>query len=505
MELLLRSFIEILTPGNLLLVFAGTVMGIVFGAIPGLTAGMAIALCLPFTLLIDFIPSFALLLALYIGGISGGLISAILINIPGTPASVATCFDGFPMAEKGEAGKALATGVVFSFIGTMFGIMVLVFLAPPLGRIALKFSVFEYFSVAVFSLTLVSVLCGDSMLRGLIACLIGIFLNCVGAAPIDGFARFTFGMHELDAGFAQVPSLVGLFALTEIIRAGKQGDKLRIESRNTRIKGIGFTLREFWNQIPNMFRSAAIGTGIGILPGIGAATCNILAYGVAKQMSSHPEKYGTGIMDGVVASEAANNASIGGAMVPLVTLGIPGDAVTAILLGAFTIQGLQPGPMFMASNVNLLYSIFAVMLLASCVTFIIQFFGLRVFINLLKIPKGVLLPMVMVMCLIGSFGVNHRMFDMWTLLLFGSVGFIFTKLDFPLTPIVMGYVLGPLVELNLRRGLMLSRGSFMPFLIRPISLGFLAVAVIVVLFALINNLIALNRKVTDGRGFGQAS
>jgi putative tricarboxylic transport membrane protein len=494
MESLFAGFVEVLSPSTVLLVFGGVVMGIVFGAIPGLTAGMAIALCLPFTFRMEFIASFALLLALYLGGISGGLISAILINIPGTPASVATTFDGYPMAEKGEAGKALATGVVFSFFGTVFGILVLMFVAPPLGRIALKFGVFEYFSVAVFSLTMVSALSGKSIVRGLIACLIGIFLHSVGAAPIDGFPRFTFGIHEFDAGFAQVPSLVGLFALAEVLKAAKQGGNVRVETTNTRIKGLGFTIVEFWKQIPNAFRSAAIGTGIGILPGIGAATCNILSYGVAKKMSRHPEKFGTGIMDGVVASEASNNASIGGAMVPLITLGIPGDAVTAILLGAFTMQGLQPSPMFISTNIELIYSLFALMLLASAVTVIIQFFGMRVFVRVLKIPKGILLPMVMVMCMLGSFGVNNRIFDIWTLLIFGSVGFIFSKLDFPLTPIVMGYVLGPIVEVNLRRGLMMSRGTFLTFITRPISCGFLVLAAIIVVYTLVSNLVALSKK-----------
>jgi putative tricarboxylic transport membrane protein len=494
MDLLFSNLIDILTPSTLLLVFGGVIMGIVFGAIPGLTAGMAIALCLPFTFRIEFIPSFALLLSLYLGGISGGLIAAILINIPGTPASVATTFDGFPMAEKGEAGKALATGVVFSFIGTMFGILVLMFVAPPLGRIALRFGVFEYFSVAVFSLTMVSALSGKSLIRGLIACLIGIFLHSIGAAPIDGFPRFTFGIHEFDAGFAQVPSLVGLFALAEVLKAAKQGSKLNIKARNTRIKGLGFTLAEFWKQIPNALRSSAIGTGIGILPGIGAATCNILSYGVAKKMSKHPEKFGTGIMDGVVASESSNNASIGGAMVPLITLGIPGDAVTAILLGAFTMQGLQPGPMFISTNVALIYSIFALMLLASAATVIIQFFGMRVFVRVLKIPKGILLPMVMVMCMIGAFGVNNRIFDIWTLLIFGSVGFILSKFEFPLTPVVMGYVLGPIVEVNLRRGLMMSRGTFLTFLTRPISCGFLIVALVIVVYTVISNLRMLKKR-----------
>lgn len=494
MDLLLSSFGQIITPEIILLLFAGVVIGIIFGSIPGLTGGMAIALCLPFTFRMDAVPSFALLLALYIGGISGGLISAILINIPGTPASVATCFDGHPMAKKGLGGKALATGVIFSFFGTILGILILMFLAPPLSQIALKFGVFEYFSVAIFSLSLVSVLLGKSMIKGLIACLIGLFLASVGSAPIDGFPRFTFGIHAFDAGFAQVPSLVGLFALTEIFKAAKDRSSYHITTKDSKIKGVGFTGKEFVKQVPNGIIASIIGTVVGIMPGIGAATCNVMSYGVIKRLSKHPEKFGTGIMDGVVASEASNNASIGGAMVPLITLGIPGDAVTAILLGAFTMQGLQPGPMFFTANMNFIYILFALLLLGSFMTVIVQFFGMRGFIKVLKIPKSVLLPMVLVMCLVGSFAINNVAFDMWTFLIFGTVGFFLSKFGFPLTPVIMGYVLGPIAEIYLRRGLMVGRGSFLPFITHPISGVFLGLSVIIIVYTFISQTLQARKK-----------
>lgn len=480
-----------------LLIFGGCSIGIIFGCVPGLTAGIAIALFLPITFQMNIIPSFTLLLALYIGGISGGLISAILLKIPGTPASVATVFDGGPMADRGEAWKALSVSIVFSFIGTMIGVLVLCFLTPVLGAISLSFGVFEYFSIALFSLTLVSALCGDSIVKGLIACLVGLFLACVGSAPIDGFTRYTFGIHALDAGFNEVPALVGLFAISELL------NNTRVEEQKTNLvhfnrKGFGMSLKEFLGQIPNAIRSGLIGVFIGILPGIGGSVCNLLAYGVTKKSSKYPEKFGTGIIDGLVASETSNNACIGGTMVPLLTLGIPGDAVTAILLGAFTINGLTPGPMFYQDNIKLIYVIFALMFICAIATFIIQYFGIKVFTQVLRIPKNILLPMVMVMCIVGSFAANHRIFDVWTLLFWGILGYVMNQFEIPLTPIIMGFILGPICEKYLRRGLMMSQNDFSVFFERKISGAFLILAIVMVIVTFVTQMMKMKRK-TDIR------
>ena len=489
----LEAFSIIFTsPANLILILLGTVIGIIFGAIPGLTAGMAIALCLPITFTMDIIPSFSLLLALYIGGISGGLIAAILIKIPGTPASVATVFDGGPMADRGEGWKALSVCIVFSFLGTLFGILILCFFTPILGAFSLKLGVFEYFAVAVFSLTLVSVLCGDSLVKGLIACFIGLFLATVGAAPVDGFTRFTFGIHDLDAGFKEVPALVGLFAISELLNSGKSAN-VKAKIAHIDRHGFGMTSKEFIGQIPNGIRSGLIGCFIGILPGIGGSVCNLLSYGIAKKFSKYPEKFGTGIIDGLVASETSNNACIGGTMVPLLTLGIPGDAVTAILLGAFTINGLTPGPMFYQQNIKLIYVIFALMLIASVATFVIQYFGIKGFSMILKVPKTLLLPMVMVLCIIGSFGTNNRIFDVWTLLFWGILGFILSKFDIPLTPIIMGFILGPICETYLRRGMMMSRGDFSMFFTRGISGFFMAVSIALAVITFVTQIIKMRK------------
>lgn len=493
----LAAFPQIFSsPMAWILIFGGCVIGIIFGSIPGLTAGIAIALFLPLTFKMEIVPSFTLLLALYIGGISGGLISAILLKIPGTPASVATVFDGGPMADRGQAWKALSVGIVFSFIGTLIGVLLLCFMTPILGAISLKFGVFEYFSIALFSLTLVSALCGSSITKGLIACLIGLFLACVGAAPIDGFSRYTFGMHALDAGFNEVPALVGLFAISELLnstRSGQEGGRLAHFER----KGFGMSAKEFFGQLPNALRSGLIGVFVGVLPGIGGSVCNLLAYGVAKKSSKYPEKFGTGIIDGIVASETSNNACIGGTMVPLLTLGIPGDAVTAILLGAFTINGLSPGPMFYSENIKLIYIIFALMFICAIATFLIQYFGIRAFTQLLRVPKNILLPMVLVMCIVGSFGANNRIFDVWTLLFWGILGFVLNKFDIPLTPIIMGFILGPICEKYLRRGLMMSKNDFTVFFTRPISGAFLTLAIAMILITLIAQTVKLKKSTAD--------
>ncbi|WP_102347751.1 tripartite tricarboxylate transporter permease [Bacillus sp. Marseille-P3661] len=481
LDLFAQGFLSLFTIPNMLLMIAGVAVGILFGSIPGLTATMAVALCLPITFGLSPTSGFALLIALYIGGVSGGLISAILLNMPGTPASLATTFDGAPMARNGEAAKAIGLGVVFSFLGTIFSIAVLVFVAPPLAKVALKFGPFEYFAIALFSLSLICGLSGNNLTKGLISGMMGVAFATVGIAPIDGLPRFTFGFHELDNGFHPLPAIIGLFAISEIMSSARESGVIKkLPYKKGKIKGYGFSLQEFKSQIVNFFRSSVIGSAIGILPGIGGGTSNILAYSAAKRMSKHPEKFGTGINDGVVASESANNASIGGAMIPLLCLGIPGDGVTTMLLGGFLIHGLNPGPLLFVNNADLVYTIFAALIIASIIMLVIEFYGLRIFIKLLDVPKHILLPIILVLCGIGSFGVNSRMFDVWTLVLFGVIGYLLVLLKFPLPPMVLGFILGPIVETNLRRGLQLSQGSFIPFITQPISGIFILITIIFV-------------------------
>lgn len=469
---------------NLVMMVLGTALGILFGALPGITATLGVALCLPLTFGMEPIQGFSMLVSLYIGGTSGGLISAILLNIPGTGSSVATTFDGHPLSKNGQAGKALGIGVVYSFIGTMISIAVLIFLAPQIAKIAVKFGAKEYFALSFFSLTMICSLSGNSLYRGVVSGSLGMTLAMVGAAPIDGLPRFTFGFPALSAGFTLLPGLVGLFAINEVLNAASNPSTAQV-SANVKIKGFGFSMAEFKSQQKNMWVAAAIGVGIGILPGIGGGTSNILAYGAVRSMSKYPEKFGTGVIDGVVATETANNASIGGAMVPLLTLGIPGDTITAVLLGAFMVHGLQPGPMLFKTNPDLIYAIFAAMVVATFMMIIIEFVFMRGFIRLLTIPKYILLPIVMVLCVIGAFSSNNRIFDMWVLLLFGVIGVLLSKSGYPQAPVILGFILCPFVETYLRRGMQVARGDFFAFFKAPISGTFLVIAIVIVILNII--------------------
>lgn len=480
LDLFAQGFINVLAPESVLLIAAGVAIGIVFGAVPGLTAVMAVALCLPMTYGLGPAAGISLLVALFVGATSGGLISAILLKIPGTPSSVATTFDGGPLMEKGEGAKALGVGIVFSFIGTILSIAALVFIAPSLARVALSFGPHEYFAIAVFSLTLIATLSTGSMVKGIFSGIAGFAVSTVGIAPVDAIPRFTFGTVELNAGFSILTVLVGMFAVAEVIKVAEQahsssgvGVSAPVKSK---VRGFGFTLKEFFGQIPNAIRSAVIGICIGILPGIGAGTSNIIAYIVAKKRSKTPEQFGKGTIEGVVAAETANNAGIGGAMIPLLTLGIPGDAVTAVMLGGLMIHGIQPGPMLFITQGELVYTIFAALVLSAVLMLILEFYGLRIFIRLLAIPKHILLPVILVLCAVGAFGLASRIFDIWTILIFGVLGYAFVKGGIPTAPFIIGFILGPMAETNLRRGLMLSGGDFTGFLTNPISAAFLAVA-----------------------------
>lgn len=478
------GFSEIASPVTILLIAGGVLLGIVFGSIPGLSATMAIALCLPMTYGMLPINGMALLIGLYIGGISGGLVAAILLRIPGTPSSVATCFDGYPLAAKGQAGKALGVGIFFSFLGTIFGVAVLMLVAPSLARVALKFSFYEYFAVGVFSLTMMASLISGSIVKGLASGAIGMLFAMVGAAPIDGLPRLTFGFHALDGGFDILPVLIGMFAISEIIKSARERNAAKMTVlQDFKIKGFGFTFAEFRSQLFNFFRSAVIGTFIGILPGIGGGTSNILAYTAAKNGSKYPEKFGTGIIDGIVASETANNATIGGALVPLLTLGIPGDAATALLLGGLTIHGITPGPLLFDTQTELVYGVFVICLVANLMMLVIEYGGIKVFARVLMVPKYILMPIIMVLCVVGAYGLNNRLFDVWAILFFGVLSYLLEKFKFPLTPIILGFILGPTIETNLRRGLIASQGSYMPFLTHPICAAFLVISLLVIAMA----------------------
>lgn len=481
--MVIEGLLSVLNPGTIGLIVVGVVIGIIFGSIPGLTSTMAVALCLPITFSMTPLNGIAMLIALYVGGTSGGLISAILLKIPGTPSSVATTFDGAPMAERGEGGRALGIGILYSFLGTIFSIIALIFIAPSLAKVALKFGPYEYFAICLFALTMIGAMVGDNLLKGLMSGVAGITFSLFGIASIGGAQRFTFGIQDMENGFAQLPVMIGLFAVAEILKVGAVGinaDKATIMS--CKIRGFGISLKEFKEQFFNFIRSAFLGTGIGILPGIGGATSNIIAYSVAKQQSKYPEKFGTGIADGIIATETANNASIGGALIPLLTLGIPGDTVTAMILGGLTLHGITPGPLLFKNSGKLVYGIFAAFILATIIMLIVEYGGIRLFIKVLAVPKYILLPIVLILCIVGTYGTNHRMFDVWTALVFGLIGYYMMQHRFPQAPLILGFVLGKVVEENLIRGLMYSNNNFWGFFSSPIAAVFMLLAILMLIW-----------------------
>lgn len=486
-------FIEALglvfSPMTLVLILVGVVIGIIFGAIPGLSATMSLVLFLPMSFGMEPMQGIALLVGLYLGGISGGLISAVLLKIPGTPSSIATVFDGGPMADKGEAGKALGVGILASFFGGLISIIALIFVSPYLAKITLKFTPVEYFAIAIFSLTIIASLSGKSMLRGVLSGLFGIAISLVGMAPIDGMQRFTFGNYQLLGGFNIIVILIGVFAVTDIIQAGFGKHTLADLGVKTTysLKGFGISLSEALAQAWNMVRSSLVGIGIGILPGIGGSTASLMAYSVAKNSSKYPEKFGTGIIDGLIASESSNNAVIGGSLIPLLTMGIPGNTATAIFLGGLTIHGISPGPLIFSKSGQFVYGIFLALIVANIFMLIAERAGLRIFVKLLDIPKYILLPIVMVFCIVGAYCADMRIFDVWCVVGFGLIGLLFKRLQVPSTPLIIGFILGTMAEENFRRALMASDGSWMVFITRPISLAFLVIAVVSVILTLRRN------------------
>lgn len=487
--MVLEAFSLIFNPVCLVLILMGVIVGIIFGAIPGLSATMAIVLFLPMSFGMEPMNGIALLVGLYLGGISGGLISAILLKIPGTPSSISTVFDGGPMAENGQAGKALGIGILYSFIGGLISIFALMFVSPYLAAVTLKFTPVEYFAIAVFSLTIIASLSGNSLLNGLLSGLFGIALSLVGMAPIDAFTRFTFGQYQLLSGFDIVVILIGVFAVTDIILAGYGRKHLadKMEKQTFELKGFGITMKEFKGQIVNMIRSSLIGIGIGILPGIGGSTAGLLAYTAQKNSTKYPEKFGTGVIDGVIASETSNNAVIGGSLIPLLTMGIPGNTVTAIFLGGLTIHGISPGPLIFDKSGQYVYGIFLALIVANIFMIVFERAGLRVFVKLLDLPKHILLPLVMVCCVVGGYSSNSRIFDVWCIIIFGLLGLVFKKIKIPTTPLIIGFILGPMAEENLRRALQASNGSIAVFFTRPISLFFLIIAFLSVAMTLKKN------------------
>jgi putative tricarboxylic transport membrane protein len=483
LDLILLGLKEIFQPYPLIFLFFGTIAGIVVGCIPGFTVTMGAALLLPLTFGMKSIEGLAAMIGVLVGGLAGGQISGILIGIPGTPSSVATVFDGYPMAKKGEAGNALCLGVWASFFGGIISAFLLLFFAPPLASMALKFGPWEFFSLVAFGLTIIASLSGESLLKGLISGLLGLIAATVGADPITGVLRFDFGIYGLSGGFSFLPVLIGLFAFSELMSNLEK--KERSTEKLILNPNLSFSspkmIRTIFSQPVNLIRSSLIGAFIGVLPGAGASISNILSYDQAMKGSKYPEKFGTGIPDGIIASESANNATGGGALIPAMALGVPGDAVTAIMLGALILHGIQPGPMLIVEFPGLVYGVIMAFFLAHFFMAGVQLYGISLFVRLTRLPLYILVPSIVVFCVVGSFAIHNRFFDIWVLFIFGILGYLMKKFGFPLTPLILGIILGPLAEKNLRRALQTSSDLSL-FFTRPISLIFLILALISILY-----------------------
>lgn len=481
MEHLLTAFAHLFTLLPFFYILIGVVVGITVGAIPGLSGAMVIALTLPLTFFMDSTNALVLLVAMYVGSTSGGLISASLMGMPGTPAAMMTVLDGFPMAKGGRPGRALGFGIISSFIGGLVSWFFLALLSPPLAEIAVKFGPYEIFSMTLVALMLISAVSQSSMIKGLLAGMFGILVSMVGVDQASGTIRLNFGFHQLDAGFRLLPVILGMLVLSQVI-----SDVIEIHQPLERVrattKSMFMSLQDLWSQAPNLLRSSLIGTWIGMLPGIGATTAAIASYSTARNFSKTPEKFGTGTEEGIVAAETANNAAVNGALVPLITLGIPGSVVDVMLLGALVIHNLSPGPLMFRDNPEVVYGIIAAALIANVLMFIIMILTTPFIARLMYVSRGYLIPPIIVFCVIGAFSQGNRLFDIWILLVFGLVGFAMTSARVPTGPFIIGYILAPIAEVQLRSGLMIYDGSFLPLITRPVSLSFLIIAVLTILW-----------------------
>lgn len=476
---LFAAFAAVFALKNLALMTAGVIAGLIAGAIPGFTIAMAIVLTLPFTFGMPPIQGLSTMLGVYVGGLSGGLMSAILVGIPGTPSAVATTFDGFTMARAGKPGLALGIGVWSSFFGGLFSAVLLSMLAPQLAHIGLEFGPWDFFSLVAFALTIAASLSDEDLLKGLISGIFGILVASFGEDQINGVARFTFGVDALDQGFAFLPVLVGLFAFSQLM-SDLRDPATATEALSKRgasavkIEHMG-AIRAIFERWGVWLRSSMIGVFVGVLPAAGSSISNILAYDQAKKASKYPEKYGTGIPDGIVASESANNATAGGALITMMALGIPGDAVTAVMLGALLIHDIAPSPTFISTQPGLAYGIIVAFFLAHFIMVACQSLCLRLFVLIMRVPLYVLAAVILAYCAIGVYSLNNVDFDLWTLLIFGLIGYVMVRLGFPLTPMILGVVLGPVAEVNLSRALATSSDLAL-FLTRHWSLFFIVLA-----------------------------
>jgi putative tricarboxylic transport membrane protein len=468
-------------PWIFLYIAFGVAAGIFVGALPGLTATTGCALLLPFTFGHDPMQGLLMLVGVFCGGIYGGSIAAILLRTPGTPAAAATMLDGFPMSERGEAGRAIGLATVASFAGGTIGAIVMTLLAPWIARAGLAFGPPEFFALTMFGLAMIIAVSGDNLRRGAMAAALGLLVTTIGFDPISAQARFTFGTRELLGGIELIPVLIGLFGVAQVLA---RAEKLLQFSDGDEAGGLLPRLSDLIKTRWTMAKSALIGVFIGSVPGAGCDIAAYAAYSEAKRSSSRPDRFGKGIPEGIVAPEAANNAGTAGALIPMLSLGVPGDAVTAVLLGALTIHGFEPGPVFFVNNIDLINVLFAGVIVTQLVLLILGLSLAGVFARLIRTDQRIMVPAILFLCMMGAYSVRYSLFDMWLTLIIGAIGYLLEKIRVPLSPLLLGIVLGKLAEQNLRRSLIMSHDNPMIFFERPIS-AFLLVGAVIAIIAML--------------------
>ena len=479
-DALYLALTQLAQPTSILLLVAGIVLGLAIGVLPGLGPPIAISIALPFTFYLDPVSSLVLLLAIYSAAIYGGSISAIAVGIPGTGAAIATVQDGHEMFKAGRGGEALGLSLAGSIMGGLFSIVCLTFIAPLLAQVAIKFGPREFLAIGVFGLAVVVRVAGDNLFKGLLAGGIGIFLTTWGLDEINGAERYTFGTYHLYEGIPFVPFLVGVFALSEVLISAEKS--LRFEAFDAKALTVKLPGLKTLSRLKDVIlRSSVIGTVIGIIPGEGAAVGAFFSYSEAKRRSRTPEKFGTGAPEGVVAPETANNATVGGALIPTLTLGVPGSPAAAVLLGAFLIHGLAPGPRLFAERLDLMFAIFIGLFLINVLMIFIGLLAIRFAARLIMVPNTIIVPTVMLLCFVGTYSVSNSLFNVGVMICAGLLGYVVRKLGYSIAPLSIGFVLGPMLEVSLRQSVVISDGSVLTFFDSPIATGIYLVLAIIVL------------------------
>ncbi|MCI8518410.1 MAG: tripartite tricarboxylate transporter permease [Hungatella sp.] len=479
---------QLVQPFNLILMIVGTAVGIIFGAIPGLSGTLAVMLFMPLTYSMDAGTAVIFLIALWIGGCSGAFIGSVLLGIPGSASAVSTCWDGYPMSQQGKSGKALAIGMVASFTGTFFSAIIAALLSETIADIAFLMGPWEYFSLCFVAITMVLAISKGNMFKGLVSACIGLLFASVGFSPIDAEPRFVFDNMYLMSGLGMTVVLIGVFSVSSIVTSYGKGFGALPEVDNKSVRGIGITLGEIKEQLVNIIRSFLIGLGIGFLPGMGSGLSNLVAYSSAKNASKDPDSFGKGNPGGIWAPEVANNASIGGAMIPMAALGIPGDSTTALLIGALTIHGLEMGPMVFKNSGHIVYLMFATVAVVACIILVMQALGMRLFPQILKVPYHYMYPALLIISMVSAYVDAGSLYKCGMMLVFAVVGIFMAYGGIPTAPLILAFILGPTLESNMLKAFQYT-GTVTTFFTRPISCVMMVIGIGCVFSPIIRTLI----------------